>query len=541
MNSPIPHNGALRIVFNLVLLSLLCIPITTLAQFSFVTNADNTIRITGYTGPAGGVTIPDMTNGYPITSIGNSAFNGQTGVTRVTLPDSITNIGNFAFAFCSGMTNVALGSNVLNIGTSAFQNCVKLRQIVLSDSLTNVGSMAFQSCSALTNVIMGTNVLVIGDSAFRSCSSLTNIFSIGRTVLKIGSAAFVGCSLTAFTVDDANPVFSEESGVLFNKDQTVLIRFPGAGAGSYVVPNSVVTIGDWAFSECTRLTNVLISATVTNLGSQGFSKCTKLASINIPDGVTHIGEWTFYQCQALTGIVFPDSLTSIGAEAFAASGLTNVMIPDSVTEIGIGAFEATQIKSVTVGIGVTAISFGMFQNCPSLTNVILPDSLTYIGDYAFAECKSLSSITIPSSVTLIDGWAFFHCTGLRSIYFFGDAPTLGDFALGGLSAVFPPVVYFKPGTKGWSSTFSGFTTRFIFLPNPVILSDDGTFGVRTSGFGFTIAWATNASIVIESCTNLGSLGWQPVQTNELVADSVYFSDPESTNYPHRFYRVRLHF
>jgi hypothetical protein len=104
MISSILHNGALRIVFNLVLLPLLWVPITTLAQFSFVTNADNTIRITGYTGPAGVVIIPDRTNGYPITSIGNSAFSSQTGVTRVTVPDSITNIGTSAFAFCSGMT-----------------------------------------------------------------------------------------------------------------------------------------------------------------------------------------------------------------------------------------------------------------------------------------------------------------------------------------------------------------------------------------------------------------------------------------------------
>jgi len=146
--------------------------------------------------------------------------------------------------------------------------------------------------------------------------------------------------------------------------------------------------------------------------------------------------------------------------------------------------------------------------------------------------------TIPGGVTNIDGWAFFHCTGLKSIYFFGDAPTLGSFAFGGIS--FPVIVYFQPGTKGWSSTFSGFATRYMFLPNPVILSDDGTLGVGTNGFGFTIAWATNASIVVETCTNTSSLVWQPVQTNALTPDSVYFSDPQWTNHLHRLYRVRSH-
>ena len=222
-------SGALRIVFKLILLQVLWLPIATFAQFSFVTNSDNTIVITGYTGPAGEVTIPDTINGYPVTSIGASAFQGKTGVTRVSVSGSVTNIGNFAFQSCSGLTNVILGSNVLNLGRSAFQSCFKIRNVVIPDAATNVGDLAFQSCSGLTNVTIGTNVLTIGNSAFKGCSGLTNI-SIGRSVLHIGSAAFVGCSnLTAFTVNDANPAFSTVAGVLFDKDQTILIGFPGAG------------------------------------------------------------------------------------------------------------------------------------------------------------------------------------------------------------------------------------------------------------------------------------------------------------------------
>jgi hypothetical protein len=90
----------------------------------------------------------------------------------------------------------------------------------------------------------------------------------------------------------------------------------------------------------------------------------------------------------------------------------------------------------------------------------------------------------------------------------------------------------------WGMTFGGRPTAFWFLPNPLILNNGPSFGVRSNRFGFTISWATNTPVVVEACTNLASPLWSPVGTNTLIGGSSYFSDPQWTNHPARFYRLR---
>jgi hypothetical protein len=99
-------------------------------------------------------------------------------------------------------------------------------------------------------------------------------------------------------------------------------------------------------------------------------------------------------------------------------------------------------------------------------------------------------------------------------------------------------VYYLPGTTGWTSTFDGWPTKQWFLPNPVILGNNAGLGVQPSGFGFTISWATNISVVVEAATNLANPVWLPVSTNILIGGTSSFSDPQWTNYPGRYYRLR---
>ena len=127
--------------------------------------------------------------------------------------------------------------------------------------------------------------------------------------------------------------------------------------------------------------------------------------------------------------------------------------------------------------------------------------------------------------------AFSICARLKAVYFRGNAPTIG-------SSVFlasTPTVYYLPGTTGWSTTFAGRPTA---LWRPQMQSNDPSFGVRTNQFGFNILWASGQSIVVEACTNLATPVWSPLKTNTLTTDSLYFSDPDWTNYVHRLYRLR---
>jgi glucuronoarabinoxylan endo-1,4-beta-xylanase len=300
------------------------------AYFNY-TFTNGTITITGYTGPGGAVTIPSTINGYPVTGIGNFAFDG-----------------------CTSLTSVLIGTNITSIGYNAFLNCYGLTNVTIPGSVTNIGFVAFGNCTSLTTITVATN----------------------------------------------NPAYSSVAGVLFNQNQTTLITYPaGKGGTSYTIPSSV----------------------------------------------------------------------------------------------------------------------------------------TGIADYGFYDNTNLTSVTVPYNVTSLEG-AFTYCPSLTSVYFGGNAP-IAD------SNVFPydntnnMTVYSLPGTTGWGSTFGGVSTALWFLPNPLILNYEPSFGVQTNRFGFTISWATNIPVVVEACTNLAGPVWKLVATNTLTGGTSYFSDPRWTNYPRRFYRL----
>ena len=154
--------------------------------------------------------------------------------------------------------------------------------------------------------------------------------------------------------------------------------------------------------------NVTIPDSVTSIGSYAFYDCSNLQSITIPDSVTSIGESAFRGCSNLQNITIPDSVTSIGERAFwDCSNLQSITIPDSVTTIGSQAFQGcSNLQSITIPDSVTSISYKAFKECKSLKSISIPDSVTSIDDRAFENCSNLQSITIPDSVTSISKNAF---------------------------------------------------------------------------------------------------------------------------------------
>ena len=194
-------------------------------------------------------------------------------------------------------------------------------------SVTSIGGYAFFSCTSLTSVTIGNSVTSIGDQAFRGCTGLTSV-TIPNSVTSIGDAAFCDCSgLTSINVVDDNPNYISKDGVLFDKQQTTLIQYPGGKQGAYVIPNSVTSIGDFAFYGCTGLTSVTIPNSVTSIGMGAFMNCTALTSVTIPNSVTSIGSSAFSGCTGLTSIEIPNSVTSIGELVFTGcDGLTSLKL-----------------------------------------------------------------------------------------------------------------------------------------------------------------------------------------------------------------------
>ena len=286
---------------------------------------------------------------------------------------------------------------------------------------------------------------------------------------------------------------------------------------SVTIPDSVTYIGYAAF-QSTSLGSVIIPESVTNIDDYAFNGCPNLTNLTILDSHTAIGQWAFQNCQSLQHVSLGLNLISIGAAAFAGcTSLTNLTIPDSVTGIQDGVFE--------LGGGI-----GAFTGCASLTNVAIPEGVARIGYYAFSDCQALTSITIPRSVTDIGFNAFDGCTNLSAVYFSGDAPGLEWDVVKDMKTT----IYYLPGTMGWGSTFGGFPTA---LWQPQFQIDD--LGARTNGFGFSISWASAMTVVLEASTNLTNPTWIPLATNTLSSGWSYFRDPQWTDYPARFYRVRV--
>jgi hypothetical protein len=261
--------------------------------------------------------IPNSINGISVTLIGNRAFYDCTSLTSVTIPDSITSIGDYAFAFCTTLNDIIIPDSLTSIGDSAFYCCTSFTSIIIPDSVISIGNYAFLGCASLINITIPDSVTLIGDYAFAFCTSLTGV-TIGDSVTSIGNYTFSSCtSLTSIVVGTGNDYFSSINGVLYNKDKTILIAYPaGKIDSSFSVPNSVTSIGNYAFVGCTTLTSITIPNSITLIENGAFSGCTSLINITIPDSVTSIGNYTFSSCTSLTSVTIPNSVTSIGDFAF---------------------------------------------------------------------------------------------------------------------------------------------------------------------------------------------------------------------------------
>ena len=364
-----------------------------------------------YTSTDGNIVEPNLLSGYDnmvtfgANIISNTYENGK-GIIK--FDGDVTSIEVGAFWACTSLTSITIPNSVFSIGEQAFASCESLTSITIPDSVTSIGNNAFFFCELLTSVSIPNSVFSIGEQAFASCTSLTSI-TIPNSVTSIGNYAFLACSsLTNFYGK-----FASEDGRCLIVDGVLNSSAP-AGLTEYTIPDSVTSIGTYAFGWCTSLTSATIPDSVTSIGTHAFSDCSSLTSVTIGNGVTSIGDAAFWHCESLTSVTIGNGVTSIGNYAFDnCTSLTSIPIPDSVTSIGRNAFVAcSSLTNITIPDGVTSIGNEAFSGCTSLTSATIGNSVTLIGGSAFRDCTSLTSVTIPDSVTEIGEGAFCNCSSL---------------------------------------------------------------------------------------------------------------------------------
>jgi len=358
----------------------------------------------------------------------------NTAITSVTIPETVRFIGAGAFEGCNDLTDIIIPDSVTSIGDAAIYGCVNLANITIGSGVMFINDWAFFGCTSLAGIIIPDSVTTIGQEAFGNCTNLESI-TIPSSVTTICDGAFTGCAgLASITVADGNLDYESDSGILYNKGKTSLIKAPPAGISvSVTIPASVETIVNYAFSGCTNLTGITISTNVMSIGNNVFQSCTNLKNITInTDKVTTTTStnWrTIFSDASNLSVIFN---ANIGAYAFYSSSsntkLTSVTVGPGVTSIGNSAFEGCNgLTAITAdpANGNYTSQEGILYNKAKTEIVIvprgisgsvtIPEDVMSIPSQAFRNCTSLTSITIPNSVTTIGSSAFLGCTGLISI------------------------------------------------------------------------------------------------------------------------------
>ena len=409
-----------------------------------------------YTSYVSKVIIPDS-----VTSIGDYAFFKNVNLNLTSLPKRVETIGHGAFGGCTKIENMLLPDSITSIGTSAFFNCTGLKSVSMEYNSTvehtaEIQWSAFSNCTSLENVSLSQNVVTLGDLVFSNCSALKKL-DLPKNLTAMGYQVISDTSIESITI----PKNMKTSGynhsyqqsdyegalagcktlneVIFEEGMTEVpsyILASGYNANyvkKVIIPDSVTSIGDYAFYKNENLNLINIPKRVETIGRGAFKECAKIESISLPDSVTSIGAFAFSGCTSLKNIRLSENVVTLGSYAFEyCSALTKLELPKNMTAMGHCVISDTSIERITIPKNMKTSSYdcalvgeyyGALADCKTLKEVTFEEGMTEIPSYILASgnfTSYVNKIVIPVSVTSIGDYAFYDCNNLADIYYAGD-------------------------------------------------------------------------------------------------------------------------
>lgn len=315
-----------------------------------------------------------------VLSIGDWAFDGQTSLSSIVIPEGLQSIGYSAFGSC-GLTTVTIPSSVTNLGNRAFAGCQSLNSLNVQAAVQSIGEWSFSGCTSLSSVTLSNSILSIELGAFEGCSSLTSI----------------------------------------------------------ILPEGLESIGNQVFYNCSILPSIIIPDSVESIGWHAFGNCYALSSITIPDSISSIGGSVFDRCNALhTVYAEPSVLAGISLSLDRSYTLytkdqtpqlvTEVIIPDTIVNVSRSFCHCTSISSITIPSAVQSISNNAFSSCSALSSITISEGLKSIGSGAFSYCSSLTTITLPATIESVGIDCFSSCPNLSTVFIKAIIPPSCDYS-----------------------------------------------------------------------------------------------------------------
>ncbi len=353
-----------------------------------------------------------------VVSVGTYAFHNCTVLTEVNLPSELESIGNYAFRNCTALPQVALPAGLKTLGNNVFEGCRLLAKVDLPTGLLSLGEYTFNNCGALAEIRIPDGITEIGRGTFQNCAALESIDL--NQVITVNSYAFSSC--TALAAIDLKNVNVLENNAFYRCDALESIK----------IPSTVTTVGtSGAFTNCGKLTQVVLASgtqTIPSYACAGMNRLTTVIFETNTEGICEIaevGNYAFRNCTALTEIVLPAGLKAIGNNVFDGCGLlTKVDLPTGLASLGEYAFRnCSALAEINLPDGLTEISRGAFQNCAALQRIDF-NQVTTVRTNAFDGCASLAAIDF-KSVNVLENSAFNRCNALESIEFPSTVTTVG--------------------------------------------------------------------------------------------------------------------